>query len=78
MNRGRNRIKEYGILWRKRPDDAINEITAYQHIHTKVEHHTFNNMESDVQYEVLITAVTPNSVPQPFSLVVSPEASFNG
>ena len=75
MNGERNKIEEYGILWRKR---AENEATAYQHIHTKVENHVFTNIDPNVQYEVLVTAIAPNWIPEPFTLVVSPEVSFNG
>ncbi|CAB4018009.1 adhesion G- coupled receptor G7-like [Paramuricea clavata] len=74
MNGERDKIEEYGILWRKR---AENEAPAYQHIHTKVENHVFTNIDPNVQYEVLVTAIAPNWVPEPFTLVVSPEVSFN-
>ena len=77
MNGDRNKIIEYGILWRK----SYENHSEYYHMHTSADHYTFNNMDSDAQYEVLVAAVSPSLVPEPFTLIVipkSPDSVYNG
>ncbi|XP_028419199.1 uncharacterized protein LOC114544912, partial [Dendronephthya gigantea] len=65
-------IKEYGILWRKRegPDSSKNN---YQHNHTTKEYYKFNGIPTlNSQYEVLLTAIGQDGIPQPFTTVELP------
>ena len=81
MNGDRNKINEYGILWRKSSQNSVNKTNWYYHIHTSADHYTVNNMDSDAQYEVLVAAVSSSLVPEPFTLIVipkSPDSIFNG
>ena len=65
-------IRDYIILWRKRPDDNVNEqiITQrYGRFYTNEKSYTIENLDQTEEYEVLIAPIGPSLVPEPFTLL---------
>ncbi|XP_028411932.1 adhesion G-protein coupled receptor G6-like [Dendronephthya gigantea] len=71
-------IKQYGILWRKIVGaDSSSGETNYQHIHSTKKYYIFNNISTaNSQYEVLITAIGQDGIPQLFTTVNFLSKSF--
>ena len=66
-------IKDYVILWRKLPDENLNEKIMYHYFYTNEKSYTIENSDQTEEYEVLIAPIGPSLVPEPFTLLqVSP------